>query len=210
MSQQREEHPEEILIFIIDESYGHESRYVDTALYEDEPALTHAAGQKFLNELKTEFDQEFEDVNVGPGADIPAFVTVITNNIFPLIPWLMALFFSGKPIVENVEAWRKIFGYMKRYFTRDVLLNRQGAAVLAVEAVFTEMDGIPKSIRMLSYRSDYRYDEGIPPASCDGQIDKAPPTLNLSMVRHVFEIEADGVKFLTIVDGRVTTTQRST
>jgi hypothetical protein len=208
MNQQREEQSNEILVFIVDRSYGNETDFVDVELYDDEIAVRQAAGQAYFDELVTEFDQELESVNVGPGADLPAFAAAITENIIPLLPWLMAVFFSGKPIVDNVDAWQKIYKYMSRYLMRDILLNRHGAAVLAVEAVFADMDGIPRSLKMISYRSEYRYDEKPPIAQDGGQVDEAPPTLNLSMVRHVFEIEADNVKFLVVVDGKTATARR--
>jgi hypothetical protein len=203
MNEQREELPNEILIFIVDESYGRGSEFVESSQFADEIAITFAASRKYREELEEEFGEKFEEyVNVGPGADLPAFVTAISENMVPLLPWLMAVFFTGKPIVDNIEAWRKIFVYIRRYFSRPLLFNRQGAAVIAVESVLEEMNGIPKSIKLINYRGEYRYDEQEPTALSNTVISDAPPTLNLSMLRHVFEIEADGVHFIVTVDGK--------
>ena len=112
------------------------------------------------------------------------------------------MFFSGQPIVDNVGAWQKIFNRMKRFFTRPVLVDRQGAAVLAVNAKFDEMDGIPASVSLKGYCPGFRCDDREPDVECDGQIGGAPPTLDLAMVKHVFKIEDDGVAFLVVVDGK--------
>lgn len=197
---QREEGLEEVLIFVINESYDRIGEYVDWHDYPDEAAATDAASRAFLGRIEAEFGSEFEEVNVGSGADLPAFVTVITENIVPLLPWLMAVFFSGKPIVENLGAWRTIYEKIRPYFTRITLLNRNGAAVLAVEAVFEDMGGTPKTVVLRGYKPEYPHgdDEGVEPPE---GIENPSPTLNLSMIKHVFQIEADGVAFVVTVDG---------
>lgn len=155
---QREEHSDEVLIFVVDESYDRIGEYVNWGDYADEGAATDAASKIFLSRIKSEFDADFDEANIGPGADLPAFVTVIASNVFPLIPWLMAVFFSGKPIVDNIEAWRTILRKIKPFFRRTVVLNRNGAAVLAMNAVFEDMGGIPKRVVLHGYKPDYRYD----------------------------------------------------
>lgn len=208
MSQQREERCNEILVFIVDESYGREHEYVDPTRFEDEIAWVSAASQKYRGGLVEELSEPFERVNVGPGADLPAFVVVISEKVFPLIPWLMAVFFSGKPIVDNLDAWPEILKRISPFYSRQVLLNRQGAAVLAFNAVLDEMEGIPKTVRLISYRNGYCYDEEEFIVGCDGRIDDAPSTLNLGLIKHIFDIEADGVIFGVTVDGKRVTIRR--
>lgn len=206
LSRQREEAPDEVLIFVVDESYDRIDEYVNWDDYTDEWSTTEAASGIFLDRISAEFAAEFEEANIGPGADLPAFVTVIASNIVPLIPWLMAVFFSGKPIVDNIEAWRTILGKIRPFFSRTVVLNRNGAAVLAMDAVFEDMGGIPKKVVLHGYKPDYRYDdtELVAPR----EIEDSMPTLNLSMVKHVFHIEADGVLFVVAVDGTNVTAKR--
>ena len=205
-SRQREEAPGEVLIFVVDESHDRIDEYVNWDDYTDEWSATEAASGIFLDRISAEFAAEFEEANIGPGADLPAFVTVIASNIVPLIPWLMAVFFSGKPIVDNIEAWRTILGEIRPFFSRTVVLNRNGAAVLAMDAVFEDMGGIPKKVVLHGYKPDCRYDdtELIAPR----EIEDSMPTLNLSMVKHVFHIEADGVSFVVAVDGTNVTAKR--
>ena len=204
-SLQREEQSDEILIFVVYESYDRIDEYVDWGDYADELEAAEAASKKFLDRIKTEFDADFEEVNVGPGADLPAFVTVIASNVVPLIPWLMAIFFSGKPIVENIDAWRTLLSKIRPFFRRTVVLNRNGAAVLAMDAVFQDMGGIPKKVVLHGYKPGHRYDtELVTPTG----IDDPMPTLNLSQLKHVFHIEADGVSFVVEVDGTKVTAKR--
>ncbi|AUQ65714.1 hypothetical protein [Phaeobacter inhibens] len=198
-SRQREEKSDEILIFVVDESYDRIDEYVNWDDYADEEAATEAASKMFLSRVKSEFDVDFEEANIGPGADLPAFVTVIASNVAPLIPWLMAVFFTGKPIIDNIEAWRTILSKIRPFFRRTVVLNRNGAAVLAMDAVFENMGGIPKKVVLHGYKPDYSYDDAELVAPME--IEDPMPTLNLSMIKHVFHIEADGVSFVVAVDG---------
>lgn len=197
---QREEGSEEILIFVVDENYDRIGEYVNCEDYADEAAATDAASRAFLLGLKAEFGSEFQEVNVGPGADVPAFFTVISDNVLPLLPWLMAMFFSGKPIVDNLGAWRTIYEKIRPYLRRNTLLNRNGAAVLAVEAVFADLGGTPKTLVLRVYKSEDRHADDESFDLPEG-IEEPCSTLNLSSIKHVFQIDADGVSFVVTVDG---------
>lgn len=205
-SRQREEQSDEVLIFVIDESYDRIDEYVNWDDYADEWGATDAASKIFLSRIKSEFDAEFDEANIGPGADLPAFVTVIASNVVPLIPWLMAVFFSGKPILDNIEAWRTTLSKIRPFFRRTVVLNRNGAAVLAMDAVFEDMGGIPKRVVLRGYKPDYRLDDN--ELFVPTEIEDPMPTLNLSMVKHVFHIEADRIMFVVVVDGTKVTAKR--
>lgn len=86
------------------------------------------------------------------------------------------------------------------------MLNRNGAAVLSIEAVLEEMGSIPKKVMLHGYKPDYRHDnaELIAPT----EIEDPMPTLNLSLIKHVFHIEADGISFVIAVDGTKVTARR--
>ncbi len=187
----RFEDADEIVVAIIDETYGGDER---TYEYDS---------RQYKISLLQEFAHDFEDSNVGPGADIPAFVTVVRENVLPLLPWLMAVFFSGKPILDNLGAWQQIFFSVRRFFSRPLVLNRNGAAVIAVEAVFKEMGGTPRSLLLKSYRPVGIWEVGdFNKLSGLGLIENGPPILNLGRVFHLFEIEADGIGFLVGINGK--------
>jgi hypothetical protein len=119
--------------------------------------------------------------------------------------WTVVLgaFFLGKPINDNLDA--EIGAKIRRFFSRPVILSRHGAAVIAVEAVFDEIGGMPKAVRLLSYRRHHAaYDEDLKLLPTSHDIEPSPPVLNLGHMLHVFEIEADGVAFRVAVDGKLT------
>jgi hypothetical protein len=196
MSFQREEKDNEILIFILDESYDNGASYVRPSEREDKVDLEYEASRIYLRSIKAEFGVEFEEVNIAPNADLPAFVTALSNHIVPLS--LLAVFFSGEKIVKNIDAWLDMFRRLKQYFSRPILLNRNGAAVIAIKAVFDHMDQQVTTLRLVSYKITYIGEE---PTDGAEKVEEAPPTIELFTVKHIFKIEADGIRFLVKVDG---------
>jgi hypothetical protein len=185
------EEDNEIIVAVIDETY-------------DQGEDTYEADSlKYLNSLEEEFGEKFEDSNVGPGADIPAFLTTLRENILPLMPWLLAIFFSGKPIIDNNDAWWKIYSAISRYFSKPLVLSRNGAAVLAINAAMSEIGGTPKLIRLKSYRPAGIWDvDDFEKLAGFDQIASSPQIVQLGMVFHLFEIETDTMNFLIGVNGK--------
>lgn len=178
----------EIFIIIFDETYDH---------YDD----WEGESEKYRLGLEEEFGHSFEEVNVGPGADVPAFLATLLTIEVPLWTALLTLFFLGKPINENIEAWRNIGRKIRKFFKRPVVLSRHGAAVIAVEAVLDEIGGTPKSIQLLSYRiEDIRDKPSLVKLKQSNKIEPCPETEYLSCVLHVFEIEADGQNYRVGID----------
>lgn len=182
-----------ILIAIVDETYGKS----DEGDWEKDR-------EQFRLSLECEFGRRFEDGNIGPGADFPVFITLLQTTVsVPLWQVVAAAFFLGKPLKDNFDAWREIGTRVRSYFKRPTFLNRQGAAVIAVEAVFDAMGGIPKTLRLLSYRTSHISEpEDLSLMERATEIADPPATLYLGFVKHVFEIEADGALFRVSVDGR--------
>lgn len=184
-----------ILIAIVDETYGKSD---DDDWERDR--------EQFRVSLEREFGQRFEDGNIGPGADFPVFITLLQTTVsVPLWQVVAAAFFLGKPLKDNFDAWRDIGTRIRAYFKRPTYLNRQGAAVIAVEAVFDAMGDIPKTLQLLSYRTSHISEpDDLTLMERETQISDPLPTLHLGFIRHIFEIEADGVLFRVSVDGRQT------
>jgi hypothetical protein len=189
------EQDDQIQIAVIDETYGD---------IEDEAEWGNAR-EEFRRKLETEHGVHFAEGNIGPGADLPAFITFLSSTA-PVPIWTLgaALFFLGKPVQENLAAWRDMATKLRSFLNRPAALNRHGAAVLAVEAVFVAMDGIPQEVRLLSYGARHLGEGEV----IDLAIAGATPTLFLGYIRHVFRIEADGVIFVVEVDGRTVTAKR--
>lgn len=182
-----------ILIAVVDETYG---------ITEDE--AWEREREAYRCQLELEFGMPFSDADIGPGASLPAFVTLLQGTAsIPLWVLLSGAFFLGKPLHENLKAWCDMAATIRSFFKRPVYLNRQGAAALAVEAVLDAMGGLPGAIRLTGYRTLHVADEAdISTLPSYDQIEEALPTLFLGFIRHIFEIEADGVSFHVTVDGR--------
>ena len=190
------EQDDQIQIAIIDETYG---------IVEDEVEW-QIAREEFRRTLEAEHGLRFEDGNIGPSADLPAFITFLSGTAsVPLWTMGAALFFLGKPIQENLAAWRDMASKLRRFLNRPAALNRHGAAIIAVEAVFDAMGGTPREVRLLSYGTRHMGDDD---DAVDTDIAGATPTLFLGFIRHVFRIEADTVTFVVEVDGRTATAKR--
>ena len=181
-----------ILIAIVDQTYG----ISDDDNWERDR-------EKFRLSLEHEFGLRFEDGNVGPSADLPAFITLLqAKKRVPVWVLLCGLFFMGKPLVENFQAWREIGEQLHPLLKRPAYLNRQGAAVIAVEAVVGELGHDPERLQLRGYRFFHVPELGdLGELRCDSQIADAPPTLFLGFIVHVFEIEADGIAFRVTVEG---------
>lgn len=182
-----------ILLAVVDETYGKSS---------DE--AWESRREQFREELEQEFGLRFEDGNIGPGADLPAFLTLLSANIH--VPaWLLiaSIFFAGKPVSENLEVWHKLAKKLRTFFKRPVYLNRQGAAVIAIEALIETLGHMPTSMRLLSYRPIHiSEEEDLAGMIRSHHIAEPLPTIYLGFIRHVFEVEVDAVQFRVGVDGR--------
>lgn len=184
---------EAIFVLVIDETYG-----INEERYETESEI-------YRLKLEAEFGAGFQQANVGPGFDIPAFLTVLDTVEIPLWSVIAGSFFLGKPINENLQAWKQIYDRLIRFFDKPVVLSRNGAAVIAVQSVFEEMGGLPKALRLRSYKVGFvNESDQLETLKSTEEISPSPPTLNLGQVGHLFEIEADGTVFRVSVRGKET------
>jgi hypothetical protein len=89
--------------------------------------------QQFLLDFKEELlarlpgtEIEVDTVDVGHGADLPSVIALIAGGTW-------ALFLSGKPILENIEAWKKLGQSFKEIvLEKRALVDEKGAVLLAL------------------------------------------------------------------------------
>ncbi len=182
---------DDIFVLVVDETYGcDEETYISDS-------------ENYRRQLERDFRVTFVPANIGAGADIPSFLTVIATASVPVWVVVLGAFFLGKPINENLTAWREIAAKLRRFFSRPVVLSRNGAAVIAVDAVLEQMGGLPKSIHLVSYRAHYAgFDDKLVSLPKANEIEASPPVLNLGHIQHVFDIEVDGENFRVGVSGK--------
>lgn len=182
---------EQVIVTIVDETYG---------AYPDEEWA--GVRETFRQDLQAEFGLDFTDTDIGPGADLPAFATLIEPLVAPAAAGL-AVLIAGKPIREGLDNWLILAGRVRRLFTRQVFLSRNGAAALALEAVVGAHGGLPQTLKVVGYTTEHILEpEDL--AAVDGLTEIAPPprTSNLSMARHIFEIMADEDTYRVSVNGK--------
>lgn len=164
-----------------------------------------AESAKYRAELVREYGLEFEPADIGTGAGEPAFFTTITD----LLPFgaIAALFFSGKRIEENLDAWGKIYKRLERFFPKDSMFDRDGVAVLAVEAVSLAMGRRPNSIRLVGYQTDSLFNSPSLKIEADPSpvlgVASAPDFVERATI-HILQIDADGQIFKVFVQGSKT------
>ena len=187
------EHEGNLLIAVVDETYGTSD---DDDWERDR--------EQFRLRLENESGQRFEDGNIGPSADLPAFITLLqTEAHVPVWMLVASIFFAGKPLLDNIEAWPKLAKKLRPFLKRPAYLNRQGSAVIAMEAVFEAIGREPNTLQLLSYRTVHLGEPNdLSNMERDTEIAEPLPTLYLGFVRHIFEVEADGIVFRVSVDGR--------
>jgi hypothetical protein len=185
------EQDDEIFVLVADETYDSGDTWAQDS-------------ERYRLDLEKEFGVTFTEANIGPGADMPAFLTVLATTTIPLWSVVLGAFFLGKPINENLGAWHAIGKRLHQFFKRPVYLSRNGAAVIAVETVFENIGGMPKTLQLCSYRISHLDEREFKQAGPSQEIVATPETLYLGFIWHIFEIEADGILFRVRVDGRTT------
>lgn len=91
--------------------------------------------EQFLLEFKKEVldrlpnsEAEVDSIDVGHGADAPSIIAVIAGA------W--ALFLSGKPILENIDAWKKLGKQFHDFVTeKGALIDCDGAILIALQQI---------------------------------------------------------------------------
>ena len=173
------------------------------------PDTTHAeyesASSRFRDTLIAEFQLPFEETDIGTGAGEQAFWTTLTDA-WPFVA-AVAVFFSGKKIDENLEAWQKLFKRLGPFINRGAIFDRDGAAVLAIEGLRLALGKLPDSVRLVGYQTDSLLNRINDPPE-EWQADRSPvstiaPALDQvqGATIHVLQIEADGRMFKVVVQG---------
>jgi|SRR5690349_12483929 len=159
------------------------------------------ASAKFKEDLQREYRLPFDYIDIGTGASQPAFVTVIFEYA-PIAA--IALFFAGKKIEENYEAWARIFAKMQRFLKPGTRFDRDGSAVIAVAALQQKAGVDLKSLRLVGYTTkSLLVDPFETIAANDDPLELIEPPLDRmrSDTVHVFEFDVGGKRMKVFVHG---------
>lgn len=150
-------------------------------------------------EIQAELKAEIDEVDIHPGASLPAWLFQVDWSTLALTAVAIALFFKGKAIDENLEAWMSLARKVQSVLNRPCYLTRTAAASLAVDGIVKHIAPVrPSRIVLRSYRrADSRFESFHDATeSPDGAVMEYQSTLI-----HVFEFDVDGVEYLVIVQG---------
>lgn len=176
-------------IYLIDETYD---RYDDEA----------EASRRYKSRLEAELSMELEERNIGAGADLPSFLAQI--DVGPLLA-VVTLFFLGTPINENLDAWPKIFSKFKSFLKYPIRTDGTAAAIIAIQRVFEELGGLPRSVVLKKYwATSPRSETSFPIDVSEFGIGDEPNEEELGDVVHNFVIVAENLTFqVSVIGNRV-------
>lgn len=194
---------ETIDIYVVDPTHDNPGYYHDL----DEQASSKRFKEELSNKISIEQEKNdfpnasIKEVNIGAGADWPAIVI----NILPskeVLPFAV-LFFSGKLINENLDAWLSIGEKIGRLFGNVVIYGNRFAAFLIGLHKYDETKSI-KSIRLLEYQAiDGRFEEdwkNIHLQSMD-IINCSPSEEWIGSSIHYFRVEINGTEVRFLIYG---------
>jgi hypothetical protein len=176
-----------IAIYIPDPTYGK-----DVDNWEEE-------SRQFKKEIEAEFQLRFDEADIGAGAAEPAFFTWLElEPWWPYVALALVFLFKGKSLKENVEAWSAIYKKLAAFFHRRPTFDRDGAAILAVNEITSQLGHFPSSFRLIGYRHITVFDDD---SETPNEIAEAPAR-TLGMGIHVFHIEAENRAYRITVYGK--------
>jgi hypothetical protein len=150
--------------------------------------------------IQDELQCEIEEVDIWPGASLPAWLFQLDLTSLAISAGAMVLFFKGTAINENLDAWVELAQKIKIALTRKCYLNRSAAAALAIDEVLKLVGpSRPKRIILSKYKkADNRFENFHDATETDENV----RIEYQGTVIHVFEFHVDEKEYLVVVDGR--------
>jgi hypothetical protein len=159
---------------------------------------------EFRHELEAEYGLKFRFTSIGTGAAVASYCTELASGNYDKILVAVSIFLAGKAIKEGFEAWSWMYTKLASFFHRSPTFDREGAAVLAYQAVVNELGGLPKSYQLEGFqvqdRLSYPNPMDVPDLGHLTEIHPAPDRVTRSSI-YVFQIIVDGRNFRAAVDG---------
>lgn len=172
--------------------------YIPDATYDrpNEPREWEIRSEEFRRTLEREFEASFSKSNLDGGADWPAFVTNIITSPYILVAGTLYVFFKGKEVKENLEAWIQLGKSAKRFFERNPRFDRQSAALIALYEIELQAGAVPDSIRLIAYQPKSFFLGETQTTPIEGVISDDSEPMGLGRIdAHLFLIDVDGTWF---------------
>jgi hypothetical protein len=128
-----------IRIYFIDPTYGG-----DFPFRTSNGKITNY--RKFLEE---KYERKFKYENLGAGADLPSYFTTLKD--WPYVIAAVAVFFSGKLLKDNIEAWIALAKSLRGYFKQRPIVEREAAALRAVDKIVSTKKLKLREFRLIAY-----------------------------------------------------------
>src|SRR5579862_993527 len=107
-------------------------------IFFSDPALNDVPGyEPIKRELEEQFGLKLDYTSIGTGAAEGAYVARLILDNLPAM--LVVLFFQGKRINENLDAWIELGNRLSAFMQRAAIFDRVGSAVLAVNELFKKL-----------------------------------------------------------------------
>jgi hypothetical protein len=173
------------------------------------PDLSYDTGRKFVSSagksitfkkyLEAKFERKFSYENLGAGADWPSYFTTIKDLSPFAVTGSLAIFFSGKLVKENIEAWTSLAKSLRAFFKLKPIVEREAAALRAVDKIVHTHRLKLREFKLLAYSQNHigllRKEKTRKPK---GIADNSLP-INLGDKFHNFLIEVNGKPYHVIV-----------
>lgn len=189
------------IIYIPDPSYGNPDYY---------PGLDEIGSSKrFSSETAEKFSLPAREANIGAGADWPAVALEVIEFISDkeLLMVSIALFFSGKKINENIEAWLLIGEKLKNAVNGCLAIPNRCAALLLGLQKHKEDNNIKvNNIKLFQYQAlDGRAVSDLNAISIPkvNVIKDETPQENLGHVIHFFRLSVNGEEIEVLVNSDI-------
>jgi hypothetical protein len=186
-------------VYIPDPTHG-EGDWSETG----EKGPTAGASAEFRQSLEAEYKEEFQFTSIGTGAALASYFVELVSDPYRDAATAAAVFYTGKAIKEGLESWGWIYAQLSKFFRREPTFDRNGAAILAYQAITAELGHVPASYQLKGFanqnRLAYPDPSNLPDLGELTIIEPAPDRVQRAIV-YVFQIVADGQEFRVEVDG---------
>ena len=111
---------------------------------------------EFRQSLEAEYGEEFQFTSIGTGAALASYFVELVSDPYRDAATAVAVFYTGKTIKEGLEGWGWIYIQLSKFFRREPTFDRNGAAILAYNAITVKLGHVPASYQLKGFANQHR------------------------------------------------------